>query len=234
MKYTLSVDQVKSLEWGLNINQSHLFGLLTKVQLWASEVIFEGKVYYFASRQMIIKEIPLCYSKPNTVYKSLCILRDLELIEYQKFGVKDIVRLTDKGKGWNTANSSEGSDINPSILGNKSESNSEINPTYQYTSIDHITNYTYNSFYDSEIKKSGDNKTYMAFVDWLFRNNITKSPLAKVIALDGQVTFEALSKLLLIYDPNKIKETILDLENYTGRKYKSFILTITKWLSKTK
>ena len=127
MRYTLVIDQVKSLEWGLNTNQSVLFALLTDLNLWAEDLIINGKIYHFCSRQMIIKEIPLCYSKPDTVYKAFVVLQEKSLIEYIKFGKKDLVRIRDKGKSWNqyNSNSSEHSEINP----NNVPQNSEINPT---------------------------------------------------------------------------------------------------------
>jgi hypothetical protein len=149
MRYTIVVDQVKSLEWGLNSNQSALFSLLTVLELWAKQLIIDGDVYYFASRQMIIKEIPLYYSKPDTVYKALCTLKELGLIKYEKLGKKDAVCLTEKGKDWNNANSSGNSEINPSNDRNKSETNSEINPIDHTTKVDPVSienNYTHNDF----------------------------------------------------------------------------------------
>lgn len=146
MKYTIVIDQVKSLEWDLNINQATLFSILYNISNWAKYYIIDannGMVYHHASRNMVISEIPLCYSKPDTVYRAFMSLFEKGLIDYIKDGNKDLVRITEKGKEWNNTelgNKSDNSEINPNELGNKSENNSEINPTDQYTNIDQNTN----------------------------------------------------------------------------------------------
>ena len=150
MRYTMSINAVKCQEWGLNLNQGALFDLLNQVSGWANTVIVDGEVYYWASRKMIIEEIPLAYGKTDTVYRAFKDLANKGLIEYIKYGQKDLVRLTEKGKEWNNKNSEinpnngknddKNSEINPTFsqkLGNKSEKmpkNSEINPTDKNTS----------------------------------------------------------------------------------------------------
>ena len=143
MRITSYINNVKCQEWGLNLAQGALFDLLNQVQSWAEPIYLDGEVYYWVSRQMIIREIPVAYSKPDTVYRALKFLAEQELINYIKDGSKDCINLTPKGKCWN-------SEINPSQLGNKSENqsklgnksektrknirkSSEINPTYKTT-----------------------------------------------------------------------------------------------------
>ncbi len=143
MRITSYINNVKCLEWGLNLAQGALFDLLNQVQSWAEPVYVDGEVFYWVSRQMIIKEIPVAYTKPDTVYRALKFLAESGLINYIKHGNKDCINLTSKGKEWN-------SEINPSQLGNKSEKgsklgnksektrkkirkDSEINPTYKTT-----------------------------------------------------------------------------------------------------
>lgn len=146
----MSINAVKCQEWGLNLNQGALFDLLNQVSGWAKAVIVDDEVYYWASRKMIIKEIPLAYSKTDTVYRAFKDLANKGLIEYIKHGQKDLVRLTEKGKEWNNKNSEinpnngknddKKSEINPTFsqkLGNRSEKtpkNSEIDPTDHNTS----------------------------------------------------------------------------------------------------
>lgn len=145
MKYSIFIDQVKSLEWGLNINQASLFSILYNISNWAKYYIIDattGFVYYHASRNMIINEIPLCYNKPDTVYRAYIFLFEKGIIDYKKDGNKDLIRVTEQGKSWNNVNlgnKSDNSEINPTKLGNKSENNSEINPTDHNTILDHNT-----------------------------------------------------------------------------------------------
>lgn len=161
MRITSYINNVKCLEWGLNLAQGALFDLLNQVQSWAEPVYLDGEVFYWVSRQMIIREIPVAYSKPDTVYRALKFLAEKELIDYIKSGSKDCIKLTQKGKEWN-------SEINPRQLGNKSENqpklgnksgktrknirkSSEINPTYKTTN-----NQTTNDQSNSTVKSAFD------------------------------------------------------------------------------
>ena len=132
MSYTIHINAVKCQEWGLNLNQGALFDLLNQASSWAKPVVIDSEVYYWISRNMIIDEIPLAYSKPDTVYRAFKDLSEKGLIVHVKQGQKDLIRLTEKGKEWNAKNS----EINPNV-GNKSDilpktdkKNSEINPTF--------------------------------------------------------------------------------------------------------
>lgn len=94
--------------------------------------------------------------------------------------------------------------------------------------------YTYNEFYDNEIKKCNADETYVAFVEWLFKKNPNKKPLLKVLGMTDQISYDILREYLIKYTPQQIKTTILQLENYTKKTYKSFNLTINNWLKNAK
>lgn len=146
MRYTHSINAVKSQEWGLNLQQGALMDLLNQASSWASHEIIGDKVYYWVSRNKIVAEIPLAYQKPDTAYRALKLLATKDLITYIKKGKKDLIALTDKGKTWNVKGTAIGdamlgnksdeiadSEIDPSKFGNKSELNSEIDPTNKNT-----------------------------------------------------------------------------------------------------
>ena len=160
MRYSILINAVKCQEWGLNLQQGALFDLLNQSISWATPVVVDGEVYHWVSRNMIINEIPLAYTKPDTVYRAFKTLEDKGLIVHVKDGLKDLIRLTDEGKKWNHKESPKGkllgnksdfsddnqnSEINPTLegkLGNKSDflpQNSEINPTNKLT-INPLTN----------------------------------------------------------------------------------------------
>ena len=146
MRYTHSINAVKSQEWGLNLAQGALIDLLNQAGSWADPQIVGDKVYYWVSRNKIVAEIPLAYQKPDTAYRALKLLAKKELIVYIKDGKKDLIALTDKGKTWNVKGTAIGdamlgnksdeianSEIDPSKFGNISELNSEIDPTNKNT-----------------------------------------------------------------------------------------------------
>lgn len=133
MKFISTIQNVKAKEWNMNISQAYLFSWIYELPSWAEKVLIGNDCYYFASRNKAIKELPLLPDKKDTVYRYYKQLEKKELIEVKKIDGKDYIALTEKGKEWNTfdelGNKSDYSEINPTQLGNKSESNSEINPT---------------------------------------------------------------------------------------------------------
>lgn len=139
MKYTLLINQKQALELGItNLSQASILGLIADAHTWATPEIIGKEVYYWTARQAIASELPILDMKPDTIYRHLKSLVDLGLIDYEKVGKKDCVRLTKKGKSYYVGNESElsgNSEMNPKKLGNKSEKNSEINPTYQNTNL---------------------------------------------------------------------------------------------------
>ena len=157
MRFSTYINNQKAIEWGLNANQAALFDLLNQAISWAEEIIVDGVVYYWVSRNKVLEELPLFYKTSDTVYRHFAELDEKGLIIYLKqgkHGDKDLIRLTEKGKSWNEFKPEkirDNSEINPSLgdeLGNKSEitrkqirDNSEINPTNNNTNykntIDH-------------------------------------------------------------------------------------------------
>ena len=157
MRFSTYINNQKSLEWGLNANQAALFDLLNQASSWAEEIIVDGVVYYWVSRNKVLEELPLFYKTSDTVYRHFSELDEKGLIIYLKqgkHGDKDLIRLTEKGKSWNEFKPEQirdNSEINPSLgdeLGNKSEitrkqirDNSEINPTNNNTNYKNTTDH---------------------------------------------------------------------------------------------
>ena len=94
MRFCTTLNNQKCMEWGLNATQGILLALLYEANSWAKEVIIEDKTYYFVSRNLIIKELPMFFEKTDTVYRILKTLVDKEIIEYIKF--KGILIITRK------------------------------------------------------------------------------------------------------------------------------------------
>lgn len=141
MRYSTYINNQKCLDWGLNANQGALFDLLNQAVSWAKPIHLHGQVFYWVSREKVIEELPLFYSKPDTVYRHFKELDEKGLVVYQKYDDMDLIALTEKGKTWNEFDlhaASNSSDSNPT-LGNKSEStrkqirnSSDSNPTDKY------------------------------------------------------------------------------------------------------
>ena len=143
MRFSTTLNNQKCMEWELNATQGVLIALLYEANAWANEEIIDDKTYYFVSRNLILKELPMFFEKADTVYRNLKVLAEKGIIEYIKHKGKDLIRLTEKGKSWNfiesnsekSPNFNNNSEKNPSEFGKKSENNSEKNPTYKDTNI---------------------------------------------------------------------------------------------------
>jgi len=140
MKYSINIDQINALDWGLSLSEAAVFTYLFNVPTWADAIQIEGQTFYFAARQKTCQDIPLISDKPDTIYRIYRALHEKGVISYLKHMGRDCMKITEKGKGWN-------SEKNPSSiveLGKKSEStrkifrkNSEKNPTYNSTIDNH-------------------------------------------------------------------------------------------------
>jgi len=148
MKYTINIDQVKSLEWGLTLSEAALFSFVYALPSWAEQMHIGGQTWYFGSRNKAVQEVPIITDKADTIYRLYKSLQAKGLIEWQKFGEKDVIRLTDKAKEWNTVTDQAASHKTDekTTLGKKSEvarkkirATSENFPTYKNT-IDNNTN----------------------------------------------------------------------------------------------
>lgn len=132
MQYNSYVDNSFCLKHELNITQGALFDLFTRLHSWSQEVIINNEVFWFISRTKVLDELPLAYTKTDTVYRHFKLFNEKGLIEYKKYQGKDCVRLTSEGKKWNKLGN-ESEQIRKSI-----RKNSEMNPTYN-TTIDNNT-----------------------------------------------------------------------------------------------
>jgi hypothetical protein len=160
MQYRTLIDNVAAKEWGLTINQAYILDWLIQFQLDAQKLVIDGDIYFFASRNKAVAELPLLTDKADTVYRYYKQLEDFGLVAIKKIDNKDYVNITSKcsstwgkwkggkiGSDLNPTlgNISDHSDLNPKTLGFESENNSDLNPTYytintNHTTIDKTTN----------------------------------------------------------------------------------------------
>lgn len=126
MRYYTTINNVKCLEWGLTAAQGALFDLLSQLSTWAEPKVVSGEVFYFISKDKICMELPLFFTKKDTVYRNIRKLEEKHLIKTLKIGSRDYIKLTSKGKTWVM-------EANPQI-GLGSEVNADVAPTDKYIS----------------------------------------------------------------------------------------------------
>lgn len=157
MQYTVTINQAKALEWGLNAQQALLFAFVYECPSWATPIKRNSGVYYALSKAKITEELPLLTDKPDTAYRLLKALEKAGLIGLSSTNSITLICLTEKAKEWNRKldgsekyptdldpgrkNIRGASEKNPRQIGKKSDSGrkkirtgSEKNPTNQVTS----------------------------------------------------------------------------------------------------
>jgi DNA-binding PadR family transcriptional regulator len=150
MQFTVTINQAKALEWGLNSQQALLFAFVYGCPSWAKPLKTDNGIFFALSKAKIVEELPLLTDKPDTAYRMLKALEDAGLIELSSTSNITLFRLTEKAAEWNrkqdgsekypTPQESKGrknirptSEKTPSKVGKKSEQGSEKSPTNQDT-----------------------------------------------------------------------------------------------------
>lgn len=215
MRYSSTINNIKANEWGLNIQQAYLFSWMYELPSWASKIDVEGVTYYFASKTKAVEELPILTDKTDTMYRFYKQLEDLGLIVITKVNNKDYIALTDKSKQWNNWQS-DYSENNPSLLGNKSENNSEINPTYN------------NIILDNNIKEKEkiDFSILLDFYNNTFSKRCTVFPLKAKKAFNDRIK-EGYGKL-------DIKTVLINVSQNEWHIEKKFQIVTLEFLSRSK
>ena len=145
MQFTLSINQEKALEWGLNTQQAVLFSFIYSCPSWCNPVQTDDGIFFAISKAKIIEELPLLTDKPDTAYRILKQLKGAGVIEMSSTSSITLVRITERGKEWNRK--TDGSEKYPSRVGKISEqgrknirAGSEKYPTNQDTSNQDTSN----------------------------------------------------------------------------------------------
>lgn len=151
MKYTLTINQKRSVEWELTASEAIVFSWLYELPSWAEKVEYDGNTYYFANRNVACKELPLITDKNDTMYRLYKSLERKGLVSMITLMKRDYIALTEKGKSWYY-------DDELPKLGKKSEEtrneireNSEKNPTDKYTN---------NKYTSDKLNKKEENKEW--------------------------------------------------------------------------
>ncbi|MFG5862743.1 phage replication protein [Metapseudomonas sp. CR1201] len=131
MQFTVTINQVKALEWGLNAQQALLFAFVYECPSWAKPVETKDGDFYALSKAKVMEELPLLTDKPDTIYRLLKTLAGAGVIELSSTNSITLVRLTKKGRAWNRKlDGSEKYPTNKTAEGRKKiRSTSEKNPT---------------------------------------------------------------------------------------------------------
>lgn len=133
MKYYISINQVKAVEWELSSSEAIVMAWLYSFSVVADRLEYNGNTYFFANRTKALEEIPIVSDKADTIYRLYKSLGNKSLINFISIDGKDYVSITEKGKEWYNSECSERGQIrvtekNPSD--GKKIKKAEKNPIY--------------------------------------------------------------------------------------------------------
>lgn len=115
MQFTITINQAKALEWGLNAQQALLFAFVYECPSWAKLTQTAEGDFYALSKAKILSELPLLTDKPDTVYRLLKQIAAAGIINLSSTSNITLVRLTAKGREWNRK--IDGSEKYPTQIG---------------------------------------------------------------------------------------------------------------------
>lgn len=93
---------------------------------------------------------------------------------------------------------------------------------------------TQRQFYNSQIEESGDNETYISFIDYIFGENDLNETLDVWLALENQLTYENFLKLINEFGSKKMKDKLMVAVNQPSylKGKKDFYLTLNNWCNR--
>ncbi|WP_372835953.1 hypothetical protein, partial [Pontibacterium sp.] len=80
MQYMLNINQVRMVEWKLNLQQAVLFAFLYEVPSWADPVVVDGVGYFRVTKQEVAEALPAISTKPDTIKRYMAALESTGLI----------------------------------------------------------------------------------------------------------------------------------------------------------
>lgn len=102
MQFSILIDQVKAIEWGLSVSECAVLDFITKAASWAQTKERDGLTFYWVTFGKLKEDLPLVATSEQTTRRIIRRLEQTGLILAENFGNMATYRLTDKGRQWNT------------------------------------------------------------------------------------------------------------------------------------
>lgn len=169
MKYNININQIKCIEFWLNLQQWAIMDIMSQLSTWADPINTEQWIFYYLSFWKLVNELPIISYNKDTFQKQIKILKDKLLLDHYH-DVKNskwYYRLSSKWKEF------MGQEKNPEGTGEKSLPPQEKNPDNN-TTIYNTTNYTSSLSSNEDSSLVSDTLQYNDDIVELNINNNTK------------------------------------------------------------
>lgn len=219
MKYTLTINQNRSVEWNLTSSEAVVFSWIYELPSWADKLEYNGNTYYFGSRNIACKELPLVTDKPDTMYRLYKSLEKKQLISMITLMKKDYIALTEKGKSWYYESELPNDGKISEETRNNIRENSEKNPTNKYTN-DKDTNDKNIIGKKEETKNDNQESQENDFIERMYDIYPSKCPCRNQYLGKSKKDKDRIKKLLKSYSMEQIESVIRkEVEDKYGKSY---------------
>lgn len=209
------INQKRAVEWELTMSEAVVFSWLYELPSWADKLVFNNETYYFGSRTIACKELPLVTDKTDTMYRIYKSLEKKGLIAIIVLQSKDYIALTAKGKEWHYDVLPTDGKISDETRKNFRD-NSEKNPTYKYINNQYISNN------NSNVKEDSKKSDKLEFIDRMYNLYPTKCPKRGCSLGKSYKDKDKLKKLLKQYTEEEIEMVILhEIDEKYGKQWMS-------------
>lgn len=136
MDYNISINQPKSIEWGLNLSEAAIFSWIYNVPSWSKKTLLEdGKLFFWASKGNCLEDMAIVTTKRNTLNTIYAKLESIGVIESIRRNNCDYVFITEKGIQWRQNKNTSVKKITESVkkitdIGEKNHGNYNTNTIY--------------------------------------------------------------------------------------------------------
>ncbi|WP_324681576.1 conserved phage C-terminal domain-containing protein [Bibersteinia trehalosi] len=101
MRYSIHINQVRCVEWGIKPSLGGIVDLINQASSWATATVINGFTYYWIEPAKVAEELISEGWKRDTARRHMNTLRDEGIIDLVMMDGKYYVRLTEKGATWN-------------------------------------------------------------------------------------------------------------------------------------
>ena len=96
MRYNITVNQVKALEWELSHSQALTFTLMVSLSSWASGIDIDGEIYYYCSAGLLAKEVPFISKSKSTFLGIIKVYKEKGLVDWKLINNRSYYKLSAK------------------------------------------------------------------------------------------------------------------------------------------
>jgi biotin operon repressor len=208
--------------------------LLLKANHYDYEEMLGGKPIlcksgqFTTGRKQLSSETGISESK---VERILTYLEKIEQqIEQQKTNTNRLISIIN----WNEYQHIE-QQTEQQVNNDRTTTEQQLNTLQEDKEVKNKYLYSAKKFYDLEKEKTTD-ELYHGFIDYIFGNNPTETPLKNVLKIEKQLNYKSFCSVMAKSREKGVKvlDIIMKIDNYSKGKYSNLYRTILNWVENEK